>query len=404
MPDKILIVDDHAVNRDLLVHILKKEGYDLIEAADGEEAVDRALREMPDLILLDIMMPKKDGYEVCSELKHDEQAANIPIIFLSAKTATEDKIRGLDVGGSDYMTKPFEKREVVARVRAQLKIQHLTKALLKANEGLLEKQQSLDDDLKAASEIQKSLLPKGELDIHGVDVAWRFMPCQRIGGDLLNIFRLDEDHWAIYMLDVSGHGVPSAMVAVSVSQMLRPQTGYLSKRPKGPSPFYSIVSPADVLNALDREYPIERFDKFFTISYLVLNARTGLLRYSNGAHPPPVLLHKDGPLELLDEGGTIIGMGGVLPFEEGSQRLRFGDRLFLYTDGIVEYRNRDGASYGEDRLYGEIKRSRKARISRSIDGIIYSMRDFGKGAEPQDDISLFGLEFRGGEEDQRDES
>jgi sigma-B regulation protein RsbU (phosphoserine phosphatase) len=302
------------------------------------------------------------------------------------------------------MTKPFEKGEVVARVRAQLKIQHLTKALLKANEGLLEKQQSLDDDLKAASEIQKSLLPKGELDIHGVDVAWRFMPCQRIGGDLLNIFRLDEDHWAIYMLDVSGHGVPSAMVAVSVSQMLRPQTGYLSKRPKGPSPFYSIVSPADVLNALDREYPIERFDKFFTISYLVLNARTGLLRYSNGAHPPPVLLHKGGPLELLDEGGTIIGMGGVLPFEEGSQRLRFGDRLFLYTDGIVEYRNRDGASYGEDRLYGEIKRSRKARISRSIDGIIYSMRDFGKGAEPQDDISLFGLEFRGGEEDRRDES
>jgi sigma-B regulation protein RsbU (phosphoserine phosphatase) len=149
---------------------------------------------------------------------------------------------------------------------------------------------------------------------------------------------------------------------------------------------------------------MERFDKFFTISYLVLNARTGLLRYSNGAHPRPVLLRKDGPLELLDEGGTIIGMGGVLPFEEGSKRLRFGDRLFLYTDGIVEYRNRDGASYGEDRLYGEIKRSRKARISSSIDGIIYSMRDFGKGAEPQDDISLFGLEFRGGKEDRRDES
>lgn len=395
MPDKILIVDDNVVNRKLLVHILQKEGYDLIEAADGEEAVDLALKEIPDLILLDILMPKKDGYAVCRELKHDADTGTIPIIFLSAKATAADKIRGLDLGGSDYVTKPFDGGEVMARVRVQLKIQHLTNALLKANEELLSKQRRLDDDLKAASEIQKSLLPKGRLDIEAIDVAWRFMPCHTIGGDLLNIFRLDEDHWAIYMLDVSGHGVPSAMVAVSVSQMLRPQTGYLLKRAIHPSPFYNIVPPADVLSALDQEYPIERFDKFFTISYLVLNTRHGVLRYSNGAHPPPVILHKDGTLDLLDRGGTIIGMGGIIPFEEGDQKLRLGDRLFFYTDGIVEFQDKDGAFYGEDRFYQEIKRSKKEPISRTIDRIIDSMMDFGKGAEPQDDISLLGLEFKG---------
>ncbi|MBT3368827.1 MAG: response regulator, partial [Nitrospina sp.] len=111
MPEKIFIVDDDLVNRKLLAAILKKEGYGLLEAKDGEEAVELAFREMPDLILLDIMMPKKDGYEVCAELKGDNRMANVPIIFLSAKTQAEDKIKGLDLGGADYVTKPFDRGE-----------------------------------------------------------------------------------------------------------------------------------------------------------------------------------------------------------------------------------------------------------------------------------------------------
>jgi len=139
MSEKIFIVDDNLVNRKLLTAILKKEGYDLLEAEDGEEAIELAFREMPDLILLDIMMPKKDGYEVCVELKGDDRTANIPIIFLSAKTQTEDKIKGLDLGGADYVTKPFDRGEVLARVKAQLKIAGLTKEVIKANEELLKK-------------------------------------------------------------------------------------------------------------------------------------------------------------------------------------------------------------------------------------------------------------------------
>ena len=395
MSERIFIVDDNVVNRKLLTAILKKEGYEILEAEDGEEAIELAFKEIPDLILLDIMMPKKDGYEVCAELKGDNRTANIPIIFLSAKTQTEDKIKGLDLGGADYVTKPFDRGEVLARVKAQLKIAGLTKEVIKANKELLEKQEALDEDLKAAAGIQRSRLPQDPPDAGIVDVAWQFMPCERIGGDIFNIIRLDETHWGIYMLDVSGHGVPSALVAVSASQILNPQQGLLLKKAITPPPFYEIVSPSEVLNLLDQEYPIERFNKFFTISYIVLNTEDKSIRYSNAAHPPPILLHENGEIEMLDKGGTIIGMGGLLPFEEGKKQARAGDKLLIYTDGIVEYENNDGEFYGDERFHRELQRLNNRTISDLVDGIIDSMMDFGDNNTPQDDITLLGIEFKG---------
>jgi Response regulator containing a CheY-like receiver domain and an HD-GYP domain len=174
-PQKILIVDDHIVNRKLLAGILKEEEYELVEAEDGEEAVKLAFKELPDLILLDIIMPKKNGYEVCSELQSDNRSVNIPIIFLSAKTDTEAKIKGLELGGADYVTKPFSREEVVARVRAQLKIRNLTKKLILANQNLLKKQKLIDEDLRAAAGIQRSLLPSSPLNID--IVKWPGVSC-----------------------------------------------------------------------------------------------------------------------------------------------------------------------------------------------------------------------------------
>ena len=395
MPEKICIVDDNLVNRRLLAGILQKEGYELLEAEDGEAAIELTLRELPDLVLLDIMMPKKDGYQVCEELKGNDRSAHIPIIFLSAKSQVEDKIRGLDLGGADYVTKPFDRGEVLARVRTQLNIARLTNEIMAANKELLRKQKRLDEDLEAAAGIQQSLLPQGVPDMKNVAVAWRFMPCESIGGDIFNVVQLDETHWGIYMLDVSGHGVPSALVTVSASQMLQTRRGLLLKKAITPPPYYEIRSPAEVLNLLDQEYPIERFNKYFTISYLILDLKEGLLSYSNAAHPSPILLHMDGTLDLLDEGGTIIGMGGVLPFEEGRKEVRPGDKLILYTDGIVEYQDRQGGFYGEDRFHGVLKRLRERPISEVFDGVIDAIMDYGDHNPPRDDVTLLGFEFKG---------
>jgi sigma-B regulation protein RsbU (phosphoserine phosphatase) len=396
MADNILIVDDNEVNRLLLASILEEAGFQYCMAADGDEAVAEAIKEIPDLILLDIMMPGKDGYQACTELKENSVTANIPIIFLSAMMDTEDKIKGLELGGTDYVTKPFNAGELLARVNAQLKIKHLTENLLQANKELQKKQNALDADLKAAAEIQKSLLPTPLPKTPGLEMAWQFKPCDAVGGDIFNIFRVDENHWVFYMIDVSGHGVPAAMITVSVQQQLQPDTGLLIKESTIPPPHYRIVPPAEVLSNLDRQYPIDRFDKYFTMTYMVLNVAEGRLIYSNAAHPPPILQRKSGELELLKEGGTIIGMDGIVPFDQGEEILQPGDTLFLFTDGIPEYRNRNEEFYTEERLYEEIKKRKDSSPLETTREIVETMiNDFGDNNPPQDDISLLSIKFLG---------
>jgi sigma-B regulation protein RsbU (phosphoserine phosphatase) len=385
MPDKILIVDDSIDNRKLLLRTLGKTGYEIFLAGDGKEGLTQAGELFPDLILLDIVMPELDGYQVCEALKRDSRTADIPIIFLSAKAETRDKIKGLEIGGVDYITKPFDRGEVLARVQTQLKIRHLMKELL-------DKQKRLEEDLRAAATIQETLLPNNLPAWPELEVAWKFLPCDLIGGDIFNVVPLDETYLGFYMLDVSGHGVPSAMVTVSVSQLMTPHSGYLRKKLSSP-PFYQIVSPWEVLKALDAEYPFERFHKFFTIVYLLLNISQKRIIYSSAAHPPPLLLHRDGALELLDQGGTIIGLNGVVPFQQEERQLQPGDKVILYTDGVVEYQNREEEPFGPKRLYDLARNLYKQPISEILDGIYEGLMDFGRHAKTQDDISLLGFEF-----------
>lgn len=387
MPEKILIVDDSIDNRRLLVRTLQKDGYDLAEAADGREALAQTREFLPDLILLDIVMPELDGYQVCSTLKSDPTTADIPVIFLSAKTEIQDKIKGLEIGGVDYITKPFDRGEVLARVRTQLKLRSLMKEIL-------EKQRHLDEDLKAAAAIQVSLLPQNLPELDHLRLAWKFVPCEQTGGDIFNVLRLDEDHLAFYMVDVSGHGVPAAMITVSVSQMLQPLGGCVKKKISEP-PYYEITSPREVLQTLDQEYPFERFNKYFTIVYLIVDSSRGRAVYSNAGHPPPLLLHRDGRVDVLDKGGTIIGLNGLVPFEEGEIQLEPEDKIFLFTDGLVEFESPRGEAFGLQRFQTVLQQVAGQPISRVVDSTYEAIRTFGGNAPVLDDMTLLGCEYLG---------
>ncbi len=393
MKERILIVDDSEDIRVLLRRILVKAGYDVAEATGAEEALSRAEALRPDLILLDIVMPGMDGFTVCEELGRKALLADVPVVFLSARSDTADKVRGLEVGGADYITKPFDKAEVLARVENQLKIRRLTCELKRSNAKLTEKQAVLDEDLKAAAGIQQSLLPRTVPDISNLAIAWKFMPSHVIGGDIFNVFRLDEDHVGMYMIDVSGHGVPSALITVSVSQVLQPNSGRVTKERTYEAPGYRITSPGRVMEALDREYPIERFGRYFTIVYLIINTRTGTVMYSNAAHPIPLIMRGNETLEPLDKGGTIIGLDGRIPFEEEEKVLGKGDKVILFTDGVVEYRNNSGEFFGENRFYSLLYDLRNEGIEDLLDAVVAAIEDFGEGAEFQDDITLVALEY-----------
>jgi len=392
VPESILVVDDDDFSREYLLLLLGTAGYQVREAADGSSALSSLRSDMPDLILLDIVMPGRDGLDVCREIKADEMLKNIPVIFLSSRSEVQDKIAGLEVGGSDYIPKPFDAGEVLARVRVHLKLQNLTSELRQANQELILKQERIDQDLIAAGRIQQSLLPRGNPAPEVVDIAWKCQASQWVGGDIFNLVQLGPDHIGFYILDVSGHGVHSALVAVSAFQSLLPQGGYVLKTGENPVP----VPPGEVLARLDTQFPIDLYEQFFTIFYLVLNTATGEVRYSSAGHPPGILLAASGEVTLMDKGGSFIGLGGIVPFEEGSCRLFPGDRVILYTDGLTEYENGAGDFYGSARFHTRLRELSSKPLQEIVDGVWKSAFVFGAGRPPLDDISLLGITYLGG--------
>ncbi|MGI9570529.1 MAG: PP2C family protein-serine/threonine phosphatase, partial [Desulfobulbia bacterium] len=281
-----------------------------------------------------------------------------------------------------------------ARVKTQLKIYNLTRDLSESNKILQQKQRKIDEDLKAAAQIQAALLPSAKPDLEEYSFAWQFIPSDHSGGDIFNVHQLDDRTVIAYLVDVSGHGVPAAMVTVSVVQSLQPH-GRAILEPNGENrSLSSIRNPSKVLEILNNEYPMERFDKYFTIVYLIIDRFSGEIAYSSAGHPPPLLMRASGNIERLDVGGPMIGLGDMLPFEDGQAQLMRGERLFLYTDGITEYCP-DDEFYGPKRLENEIARTRHLPLESACHQIISSLLDFGGGEKADDDITLVALEFTG---------
>ena len=212
---------------------------------------------------------------------------------MKIKNLIKDQLRKTDIKGSqdnqllkellEYLAEEKEK-DINRRLLRDLvsKYALAEKRLRSFNNELIEKDQRIDTDLKAAAEIQKSLLPQNTFFEENLEIAWKFEPCEHMGGDIFNIFKIDAEHLGVYMLDVSGHGVPAAMVTVSVSQFLQQNSVQLQKNS-------SIMPPVEVLDALDKEFPFERFNNFFTITYFIINVKTGDTVYSNAGHPSPIL-------------------------------------------------------------------------------------------------------------------
>ncbi|MDH3349009.1 MAG: PAS domain S-box protein [Desulfobulbaceae bacterium] len=264
------------------------------------------------------------------------------------------------------------------------------KALQQAHEELQTKQKLLNEDLRAAADIQKSLLPHSLPNSGPIQIAWSFDPSTFVGGDIFNVFMINEQYMAAYILDVSGHGVTSALVAVSVAQRLQPHGNLLFD--------YELnmpVSPAKVLTTLDKEFPIERFDKFFTMIYLVIDLQTGHIQYSGAGHPPPMLINDTrDTVDLLDRGGSIIGLGNIIPFDEGEITLSPHDILLLYTDGVTEFSDKADNLFGQDKLLKTFLQTKAMTAEQSVNYIYKEITAFGKKTLLTDDISLLVLKYR----------
>lgn len=323
---RILVVDDAPANLTLMSGLLKEE-FRVQAVTSGDKALKVAMSDKPpDIILLDVMMPEMDGYEVCKRLRSDERTRNIPIIFLTARSEVEDEEKGLSLGAVDYITKPISPAIALARIRT-----HLT--LYRQRKELLDAQEVISEELSEAADYVRALLP-GPLQ-GGVKTAWQHIPSTALGGDAFGYHWIDKDNLAIYLLDVCGHGVGAALLSISAMNTLRSQSKGIDYR-----------SPSSVLASLNENFQMEQHNnKYFTIWYGVYSRDRKEISFASAGHPPALLTTGSSPDILqthqLGTKNPAIGCFSDTEFEEGRITLGNHNKLFIYSDGVYEFRDQN---------------------------------------------------------------
>jgi sigma-B regulation protein RsbU (phosphoserine phosphatase) len=394
-PASILAVDDTPANLQVLAGMLKERGYKVRPVPSGKLALQAAQHDPPDLILLDINMPEMNGYEVCEQLKCDDALKGIPVIFISALTEQLDKVKAFANGGVDYLTKPFQMEELQARVETHLKLRRLQIELEASNAQLAHVNERMSRDLRAAAKIQESFLPRDAPTIPGVDFAWVYQPCDELAGDGLNVISLGTDNVALYVLDVSGHGVASALLSVTLGRLLSPpsEKSSILVRHKDAGASFDITPPAEVAAQLNRLFPFDTVtEQLTTMIYGILDVVKGEFRYIAAGHPGPVHLPNEAPPMILKSEGFPLGLTDE-PYEERSIQLGAGDRLYLYSDGATEAMDRAGQQFGNTRLLESVGQGRSQSLQGSVAGLRGDIVRWQGGMNPQDDLSLLALEI-----------
>lgn len=394
--EQLLLVDDHLNSLSHLIAALQKRGYGVHFAETGEEALKIARETRPCLILLDIIMPGMDGHEVCRQLKADRETSGIAVIFVSALDDEKDLLKGFKLGAVDYITKPFQVPEVMARVDAHLKIRRLEQCLSNNNKQLEAMNRRMKRDLEAATRVQQALLPSVIPAISQAKTAWAFRPCDELAGDALNIHQLDESHYSLYVVDVSGHGVPAALLSVTVTRSLmpHPDRACVLRAYDNGDESVSVVDPADVARRLNVMYPMQQNAMlYFTLVYGVLNTRTGSFRFVTAGHPGPIHVNSELTTRILDSPQVPIGVLDDADFKTTEIYVRPGERIYLYSDGLYEQRNAEGELFGRDRLCRTISESYASPLGESVDQLLHSAVSWPDHEHFSDDVSVLAFEI-----------
>lgn len=393
----ILLADDDPITLRVIGALLTEQGHHITTARDGSEAMRLFADGSFPVVVTDWEMPGLDGLQLVRRIRAAVDRPYTYVIFLTAKGEHSDAVRALSEGADDLLAKPVQQADLVARLRVAERILALQAQLIARNHQLESINQRVQRDLDAAAAVQRALLPVRPPSIPGWQAAWRSQPCDELGGDTLNVFRLDEHHLAGYVLDVSGHGVSSALLAVQVSRLLTPlvSAGSMLKEPASPPACYRLVPPLDLLRSLATRFPYQHESpQFFTIAYVMIDVRTGETVVASAGHPGPLVLRADGSCTSHDLASNAIGMFDEPHCEFAELRLTLGpgDRLVLYSDGVSEGLDATGELFGAARIAEAIEHSRHLPLDGALDALLAEQTVFTGNRAPSDDISLLAIE------------
>lgn len=383
----VLLVDDQPIIGEAIRRMLSGEdALDFHYCRDPGSALTVAADTAPTVVLLDLVMPEINGLEVLRQLRADERFRELPIIVLSTKEEAAVKAEAFALGANDYLVKLPDRVELVARIR------HHSRgyiALLERNlafEELRISRAVLAEDLASAARYVRSLLPAPG-DLAGIRADWRFIPSADLGGDAFGYHRLDDDHVAIYLLDVCGHGVGAALLSVSALNAVRGES----------LPNTDFRDPGAVLTALNRAFPMERHnDMFFTMWYGVYDRQRHSLRWSGGGHPPALLFKPGSAVNrnpaTLDSDNPLLGAIEGLDFSSREVDVPPESTLYLFSDGAFEITRPDG-SMGTLDQFQELLAFRPGEGETALDSVVEQIRTLAGGVDLADDLSILAVTF-----------
>ena len=375
----LLLVDDDSENIQVVNSILGDK-YKIRVATNGVKALELVRVEpFPSLILLDVIMPYMDGYEVCSQLKTDPKTRDIPVIFLTGKTEVADETKGFELGAVDYIHKPFSPPIVNARVRTHL-------MLREAHEIVARQLSTMNSELEMARQVQLSILPSEIPHLPGLEIAARYLPMSSVAGDFYDFLVPDDQHVGILVADVSGHGLPSALIASMLQSALAAQSPHAS-------------DPTQVLAGLNRAIHGKFERHYVTACYLFVDTLQGTVRYSGAAHPPFLVWQaRTGRITEYVENGLMLGPFGDSPYSAGTLSLEPGDRVLLFTDGLLEVKNAAGRDFGVDGVRQILECKHDLPPGRFADALLYALSNWSEdaiGPRQSDDITIIAIGFQG---------
>lgn len=401
VPLRVIIADDSSDTRLLLRNLLQRWDYDILEAQCGEEVLELLDNHEIDIVLSDWMMPGMNGIELCRIMRERDQSRYVYFILLTSKDNQDAVVEGMEAGADDFLQKPVRSSELKVRLLAGKRILGLQDTLSRRNQDLMQTHQKLkaaydqiEIDLTAAAQMQANLLPRSHT-VEGLALSWLYAPSSFIGGDMFSWVPTGPHHYAFFHIDVSGHGVPAALLSFSLYHML------VNRLSHNESSELASFTPGkgqatEVVRDINRRMSMRLTDgRYFTMVLGLGDTNTGEVEIVQAGHPSPILLRHNGEMREIGQGGFPVGMFGHMTYDSILLTLEPGDRLVMFSDGITECFDPDNDMFGIDRLKDTLLAAHKEPIDGLLQNVHNELDRWRGPRSLDDDISAIAFEFQG---------